>query len=83
MCGNLPGSDALFEASTPEDFTQLAATPPVIPDPKIRSLKDMIALFLHADWAGSRAPSLALVGTEQLMMLIFGKSPSLTPYPYC
>jgi hypothetical protein len=73
MCGDLPSSDALFEASTVEALSQVASSSDFF-NSRSRSLKDLITLFLDADWSGPECPSLAFVGTEQLMMLIFGQS---------
>jgi hypothetical protein len=72
MSGDLPGPDVLFEASTADEFSQ-AATSSQFLNSQSRSLKDLLTLFLDADWSGPESPSLTFVGTEQLMMLIFGQ----------
>jgi hypothetical protein len=72
MCGDLPNTDEVFEASTLEQFSQLKATPHHF-EPRSRSLKDLTALFFHDDWAGSESPDLSPVGSEQMLTLIFGR----------
>jgi hypothetical protein len=71
MRGDMPSSDTLFEAPTLDEFTQVTTSSGQF-DPNPRSLKDLVALFLEAEWAGPESPTLVLLGTEQLMMLIFG-----------
>jgi hypothetical protein len=74
MSGNLPSTDALFEASTANEFSQLASSAPHL-QTQIRSLKDFITLFSGDDWKGREAGEFASIGLEHLIMLMFGSLP--------
>jgi hypothetical protein len=71
MCGDLPSADALFEASTSAEFSQLAATSTPF-NPGSRSLKDLVSSFLHEDWDGPEPLKLARFGSEIMIPVIFG-----------
>jgi hypothetical protein len=71
MCGDLPCADALFEASTSAEFSQLVATSTLF-SPRSRSLKDLVSSFLHEDWDGPEHLTLAPLGSEILIPVIFG-----------
>jgi hypothetical protein len=72
ICGDLPLDDALFEASTAVEFSEMAATV-IITEPQVRSLKDLSQIFLRDDWTGSDRTSLSSITSEQMIALMFGK----------
>jgi hypothetical protein len=71
VCGDLQSADALFEASSSAEFSQVVASSKPF-ELRTRSLKDLVSLFLDDDWAGPGAPSLAIIGSEHLISLMFG-----------
>jgi hypothetical protein len=74
MSGNLPSTDALFEASTAAEFSRLVSSATHLQTP-IRSLKDFITLFSGDDWTGCEASEFVSIGLEHLIMLMFGMLP--------
>ncbi|KAF1829634.1 hypothetical protein BDW02DRAFT_138470 [Decorospora gaudefroyi] len=68
--GDLPSSDALFEASSSAEFSRVVASSEPF-EPTMRSLKNLVLLFLDDEWAGPEAPTLAVVGSEHLISLMF------------
>jgi hypothetical protein len=72
MCGDLPSIDAMFEASSDEEFSQLVA---VLAAPKgSQSLKDLITSLLGEGWDGPETPMLAHITAEHTISIIFGSS---------
>jgi hypothetical protein len=67
MCGDFLSPDILFEASTLQEFEQVASSLNFFSS-QSRSLKDLIALFFDTDWADPGARCLALLETEHLIM---------------
>jgi hypothetical protein len=72
MCGHVPSTDAVFEASTSNEYAQLVATSPTHTETQVRSLKDLVALFFHEEWAGPESLEFASIGLGQLITLLFG-----------
>jgi hypothetical protein len=72
MCGDLPSMDSIFEASSPTEYSQIAqmATGPPFSRP---SLKELIALLLDENWKGAESTEWATMGSEHLILVIFGK----------
>jgi hypothetical protein len=70
MCGDLLSTDALFEASTEDEFCQLAAAASAKGS---QSLKDLMAFFLSDDWDGPDNPRLAHLRAEHAVFVIFGR----------
>jgi hypothetical protein len=71
MSGDLPKADALFDASTPAEFTQLVAMLTHDGDQK-RRLNDMFSFLLHHDWPKPMDLGHAHIGLENLLTLMFG-----------
>jgi hypothetical protein len=71
MCGDLPSTDAMFEAANSTEYERLVATSA---DPESRSgrLKDLVTLFLGENWPRPDSSDLTAVETGHLMSLIFG-----------
>jgi hypothetical protein len=72
MTGDLPVTDAIFDATTPAEFTELVATS-THRESQMRSLKDIVQLLLHGDHVNPDASNLAFIGLEHLSMLMFGQ----------
>jgi hypothetical protein len=73
MTGDLPVTDAIFDAATPAEVTKLIATS-THREPQIRSLRDIVQLVLHGDHVNPDASNLAFIGLEHLSTLMFGQS---------
>jgi hypothetical protein len=72
MTGDLPVTDAIFDAATPVEFTKLIATS-THREPQMRSLRDIMQLVLHGDDVNPDASNLAFIGLEHLSTLMFGE----------
>jgi hypothetical protein len=72
MCGDLPSTDAMFEAANSTKYERLVAT---LADLKTQSgsLKNLATLFLGENWPRPDSSDLTVVKTEHLMSLIFGR----------
>jgi hypothetical protein len=81
MCADLPSTDAIFATSDDAEFKQLVATSAHF-QPRTRSLKDVVALFLHDDWEGLDSLDLAPLDVEHLTTIMFSKSCCLTTGRY-
>jgi hypothetical protein len=81
VCGDLQSTDALFETTSSAEFALLTATSPPF-DPPLRSLKGLMALFMREDWVGPESPTLAPIGSEHLLIVIFGWYPYSRAYAH-
>jgi hypothetical protein len=72
MTGDLPVTDAIFDAATPVEFTKLIATS-THREPQMRSLRDIMQSVLHGDDVNPDASNLAFIGLEHLSTLMFGE----------
>ncbi|KAF1845290.1 uncharacterized protein K460DRAFT_311499, partial [Cucurbitaria berberidis CBS 394.84] len=70
VSGDLPSADALFEASSSAEFSQVVDSFEPF-ELRTRSLKNLVSLFLGDEWTGPEAPSLAVIGSEHLISLLF------------
>jgi hypothetical protein len=73
MTGDLPVTDAIFDAATPAEFTKLVAAS-TRREPQVRSLRGIVKLVLHGDHVNPDASNLAFMGLEHLSTLMFGQS---------
>jgi hypothetical protein len=73
MTGDLPVTDAIFDAATSAGFTKIVATSPHR-EPQVRSLRGIVQLVLHGDHVNPDASNLAFMGLEHLSTLMFGQS---------
>jgi hypothetical protein len=73
MTGDLPVTDAIFDAATPAEFTRLVTTS-THREPHMRSLRDIVQWVLHGDHVNPDASNLAFIGLEHLSTLMFGQS---------
>jgi hypothetical protein len=72
MSGTVPSTDAIFEASNPEEFSRLTASV-AHSENRARSLKDFVALFFREEWTERESFHFATVGLEHLTTFMFGK----------
>jgi hypothetical protein len=76
----LPCNDVLFDASTPEEFTQLCSQCSRLSHQK-PSIKQLIASLMSENWSDEQKKSLLdCLELRHLMICIFGRVP-LLPYP--
>jgi hypothetical protein len=73
MTGDLPVTDAIFDAANPAEFTKSIATS-THREPQMRSLRDIVQLVLHGDRVNPDASNLAFIRLEHLSTLMFGQS---------
>jgi hypothetical protein len=78
MCGHLPSFDAVFEASSSNEYSRLVAASPARTETQVRSLKDLIALYLREEWEGPESLDLASIDLGHLISLLFGRLHPLT-----
>jgi hypothetical protein len=83
MSGDIPSTDALFDASTDAEFMELASSSLCHTAPT-RSLKDFAALFFREEWTNCQSAEFTDIGLEHLTTLIFGQllpcDDSMHPY---
>ena len=72
MCGDLPSTDAMFEAANSTEYERLSATSTDL-ETQTGSLKNLVTLFLGESWPRLDSSDLTVVETEHLMSLIFGR----------
>lgn len=71
MRTSLPSADDVFEAQNPAEFAELVDSYEPAKYPR-QDLKGLIHLFLQEEWDGTGNPSLTNIGSEHLILLIFG-----------
>jgi hypothetical protein len=71
MCGDLPSMDPVFEAPSSMEYENLVAAQAelLLPQPNLGRL---IALLFDEDWEGPGSSQWTSVGSEHLVLIIFG-----------
>jgi hypothetical protein len=72
MSGDIPSTDALFDASTDAEFMNLVSSSPCH-RAQSRSLEDFIAMFLRDEWTDHESDALIGIGLEHLITIMFGE----------
>lgn len=71
MHQQLPCNDALFDASTPEEFAQLSQKSHR-PADRTTGIKQVVSSLINEDWSGPEDPIYDMIESRHLMICIFG-----------
>jgi hypothetical protein len=72
MCGDMPSTDATFEAANSAEYARSVPTPADL-RAQSGSLKDLMTLFLGENWPNPDSSDMTVTKTEHLMSVIFGR----------